>query len=126
MCAGRWSDHELAPFRETYRSRARAEHSRLSVRRTRTLALAKEAARILRARYGAGRVMLVGSLAGPEDLFTQWSDVDLLAWGVPACDTFRAVAELAYMDPELPVELICAETCAPDVLDRLLEQAVEL
>ncbi|WP_461394413.1 hypothetical protein [Deferrisoma sp.] len=94
-------------------------------RRERARVLAREAARILRERYGATRVLLVGSLAGPEDLFTPWSDVDLLAWGLRAGDTFRAIAELAYMDPDIPVELICAETCAPDVLGRLLDEAVE-
>jgi uncharacterized protein len=65
-------------------------------------------ARLLRERYGARRVVLMGSLARGE--FGAGSDIDLAAEGVPEGEFFRAGADLEAAAGGLHVDLVPIES----------------
>jgi predicted nucleotidyltransferase len=87
--------------------------------------VARAAARLLRERFGAHRVVAFGSLARRE-WFTLWSDIDLAAWGIPAQDFYRAVAKVTGISPDFEVDLVDPESCRP-ALRRVIErEGIEL
>jgi len=81
------------------------------------------AARRRRARRPARRVVLIGSPARGH--FTLWSDVDLVAFGIPAERFFAAhgAARAAGLAARIPVELHCgdAEGFPAEALDGGVE-----
>jgi predicted nucleotidyltransferase len=96
-------DSYIAAWRER---RARNERARVDARE-RAMALARELADVLVTRYGASRVVLVGSLARGD--FAPGSDIDLAAEGVPddrffAAGAYPVPAERSSPLPEMPRE----------------------
>jgi uncharacterized protein len=81
---------------------------------------ARTAARLLRERFGATRVVVFGSLAHDE-WFNRWSDIDLAAWGIPPDAFFRAVAAVTGLSAEFKVDLVDPDDCQP-ALRRAIEQ----
>lgn len=77
-----------APYIAGLKKRAAAEREALRVRKERAHILSKQAADLLRERFGASRVVLFGSLTRED--FTEWSDVDIAVWGVSA-DIWKAM-----------------------------------
>jgi predicted nucleotidyltransferase len=87
--------------------------------------VARVAARLLRERLGATRVVVFGSLAH-RSWFTPWSDIDLAAWGIAPDRYYRAVALVSGLSPEFEVDLVAVERCRP-ALRRVIEsEGVEL
>jgi predicted nucleotidyltransferase len=78
------------------------------------------AARLLRQRFGATRVVAFGSLTD-RAWFTPWSDVDLAAWGVPPDAFYRAVALVTGLSAEFKMDLVSPEECRP-ALRRVIER----
>lgn len=107
------------------RERGRVEAARLAARRARGWDLARAAARLVRERYGASRVVVFGSLVHPGR-FTRWSDVDLAAWGVDPARAVRAVLEVYELDQEIRVNLVDAETAHAPLLAVIEEEGVEI
>jgi predicted nucleotidyltransferase len=73
--------------------------------RDRLLALVRQAAQVLKTRFGAKRVILLGSMVRP-DRFTPQSDVDVVVAGLRAdayWETWRVVEEIVQ---DRPVDLI--------------------
>jgi len=75
------STEELRTYRPWARISAWSADPGLEDRRRRAWSAAREAAELLRSRYGARRVLAFGSLVTP-DRFTPWSDIDLAVEGV--------------------------------------------
>ena len=78
----------------------------------------------LKSRFGAKKVALFGSLARGE--FDRWSDIDLVAWGIPAADFYRAVAFATGFSGDWRVDLVDAEDCSPSLRAVLEREGVEL
>ncbi len=122
------TEDERRTFLEAVRqdiARAEAEALRaLRLRRRRARRLARRLARVLRERYGAKRVVLVGSLA--QGNFTAWSDVDLVVFGVPPELFFRAYGEALRWGERagIPVEVFCGDTASFPA--QALEGGIEL
>jgi predicted nucleotidyltransferase len=73
--------------------------------RDRLLALVRQAAQVLKTRFGAKRVILLGSMVRP-DRFTPQSDVDVVVEGLRAdayWEAWRVVEEIVQ---DRPVDLI--------------------
>ena len=87
--------------------------------------LARKASRILREQYQADRVAVFGSLLH-ETRFTQWSDVDIAAWGIPPEQTFRAIGEVMDLDSTLAINLVDVNTCAPSLLKVIEQEAMDV
>lgn len=114
---------------EVYRAtaRRRREEGLEAEKSRRELAweVARSAAALLKEQFGAGRVMIFGSLAGNRS-FSRWSDIDLAAWGLLPEDYFTAVARLQDLSPEFEVDLVAAEYCRPQLLKVILREGREL
>src|SRR5688572_1081077 len=89
------SPDKLEQYRQSAMRRQKARLSKTKPRMEKGWKLARKAAQILREQYHAKRVVVFGSLLH-ESRFTQWSDVDIAAWGIPSDQTFRAIG--AVMD----------------------------
>ncbi len=81
-------------------------------------------AKELKSRFGAKKVALFGSLARGE--FDRWSDIDLVAWGIPAAGFYRAVAFATGFSGDWRVDLVDAEDCSPSLRVVLEREGVEL
>ena len=99
-------------------------HEGLLRRRERAWKLAKEAALLLKKRYGAKKVVVFGSLV--HNLwFTMSSDVDLAAWGIPDDCFFAAAGEITEMNEEFNVDLVDGEKCPP-FLRKAIKEGIEV
>ena len=87
--------------------------------------LARKSARLLKEKFGATRVVVFGSLVH-EGCFTRWSDIDIAAWGINPESTFKAVAEVMGLSPEIEINLVDVSMCKPSILKVILKEGVEL
>ena len=81
-------------------------------------------ARVLVDRYGARRVVLVGSLARGD--FGLGSDIDLAAEGLPAESFFAAGAELEALAGGIGVDLVPIESATAAFRARVAEEGIAL
>ena len=119
------SPEELDQYRLTARSRQTARILEVKARMEKAWALARQAAKLLREQYQAQRVVAFGSLLH-ETSFTQWSDVDIAAWGIPPEQTFRAIDAVMDLDSSIVVNLVDVNTCALSLLEAIEQEAVDL
>lgn len=87
-------------------------------------AVAVAIANELKARFGARRVVLFGSLARGD--FHEWSDLDLAVWGVSSGDYYRAVAFASGFSEAFKVDLVDAEDCSETLRRHIQEESIEL
>ncbi|WP_324715572.1 nucleotidyltransferase domain-containing protein [Carboxydochorda subterranea] len=119
------TSEEIARYRATALERERDKARRAEQRHRRAWDLARRAAQLLRTKYRAARVVAFGSLV-EEGRFGLGSDVDIAVWGLPGTAYFRAVAEVAEMDPEIPIDLVDGESCSGGLLRSIEKHGVEL
>ncbi len=108
----------MAAYRATARRREEQRRRALAARRARALEVATVAAALLREQFGARRVVLFGS-ATRDDTFSERSDIDLAAWGIPREDFFAAVARLQELSAEFSVDLVDGDRCKPALLEAI-------
>jgi uncharacterized protein len=113
-------DSYLRGWRRRWEERRRADEAAAR----QALRIAGTLAGILRERYGARRVVLVGSLARGE--FVAGSDIDLAAEGIPAERFFRAGADLEAAAGGLHVDLIPIESANAAFLADLSRDGIVL
>jgi uncharacterized protein len=99
--------------------RARREHWDRAQR------VASEAARILRAEFGATRITLFGSGTALVR-FGPSSDLDLAAWGIEEHRYLRALARLLSIDPAVAVDLVAMEQAPPALRAAIETEGREL
>ena len=87
--------------------------------------VARAGGHLLHERFGATRVVVFGSLTD-RAWFTQWSDIDMAAWGIPGDEFFRAVAMVTGLSSEFEVDLVDPETCRPSLRRRIEQEGIEL
>ena len=93
--------------------------------RERAWEVTRAAARLLRETFGATRVVVFGSLAH-RAWFNLWSDIDLVAWGIPADQFYRAVAAVTGLSPDFRVDLVDLETCRPAMRRFIEREGIDL
>lgn len=81
--------------------------------------VARKAAKTLKHKFGATRVVAFGSLTNVS-IFSPWSDIDLAAWGVPDEVFYAAVGAVTDLDSDFKIDLIDARSCR-DSLRRVVE-----
>ncbi len=116
---------DYTPYLHTACRRAEAERRALTERRQKAWELAHRAARLLRERYTARRVVVFGSLVH-EDRFTPWSDVDLAIWGILWPSYLHALGEVLDLDSEIEINLVDIAICHPSIRESIEEEGVEL
>lgn len=102
---------EMAQYRRAARRRWQQEQAR----RERAWQLARQAADLLRQKYGVERVVVFGSLTHP-DRFSLHSDLDMAAWGLTAKNWLKAMGAVRYLSEEIEVNLVDAGCCSPELL----------
>lgn len=119
------SPHQLDQYRHTAARRQKIRAAKVKPRREKAWKLARQAAQVLREQYHATRVVVFGSLLH-ESRFTEWSDVDVAAWGIAPDQTFRAIGAVMDLDSSFEINLVDVNTCTPSLLKALEEEAVDL
>jgi len=109
----------------TYRLGGEPAERQVTERWERAWEVAHIAARLLRERFGAARVVTFGSLAH-RTWFGPWSDIDLAAWGVPADRFYRPVAAVTGVSPDFEVDLVDPEGCRPAVRRFIEREGIDL
>ncbi len=100
----------------------RGQRNRLMTRAKRH---ARRAAEMLKREFGATRVVLFGSLAH-RLWFTQWSDIDLAAWGIAPAEFYRAAGTVAEMTSEFKIDVVDPATCRASVLEEIEQDGIDL
>lgn len=95
---------EREAYRQALLRLKEAEQARARKRADQALAIAREAAGILRQEFGVRRVWLFGSLA--RGRFDAGSDIDLAVDGIDGKLFLRALGRLLGLDPEFPIDLV--------------------
>ncbi len=119
------TEERMAIYRATTRKRWERERHELARRRERAWALARNAAALLRAEFGAGQVVTFGSLVHP-DLFHARSDVDLAVRGLDGRHYFRAMGRLLCLDPSIEIDLVMVEDASGQLRDTIEREGVPL
>jgi predicted nucleotidyltransferase len=101
---------------EHLRKQAGERQRAAAARASRLLASVPAAAQLLREHYGAGEVVLFGSLA--TGAATDRSDVDVAARGLATADYFAALADLMALFGG-PVDLVRLEEAPPSLAARI-------
>ncbi|MGH7859120.1 MAG: nucleotidyltransferase family protein [Candidatus Binatia bacterium] len=113
-------DGYIGPWRERW---ARERESALEAAKA-ARAVAERLAGLLRARYGARRVILGGSLARGD--FHRGSDIDLAVEGISPEEFFRAGAALEENADGFAVDLVPLESASPRYLATLEREGIVL
>ena len=106
--------------RSATRARPEAEE-----RLARAWPVARQAAQLLRERYGVLRVRVFGSLLHPGRFHTD-SDVDLAVEGLAVDDYWDALADVLFLDDEISVDLVDPDTCPADIWAKVEREGVAL
>lgn len=87
------------------------------------LEVARRSAQILKQEFGAGRVVLFGSMLDHERMW--WgSDIDLAVWGLSSEDFFKAGAAIER-GHNFSIDLVEIQSAKPHILNAI-EQGQEL
>lgn len=116
---------QLCSYRAGLKSRSRARAERRAERREHAWSVAREAAALLRERYGATRVLAFGSLAEGTH-FTERSDIDLAAAGLRPQDHYAALGRLLMLSPDFEFDLVDLGACREGLRVAILKGGVEL
>ena len=102
-----------------------AQRAAVEMRRVDALLVAKNAANILREKFGAKKVVAFGSLAD-KGCFNYWSDIDLAAWGIAPDVFYSAVAAVTGLSPVFRIDLVDPDTCRQVIKEAIQKQGIEL
>ena len=117
---------EWRKFKPGRKIATRAAQSKyLEERRAKALELAKKASFLLRQQYGAKKVVVFGSLARTK-FFSQWSDIDLAAWGIAPDKYFSAVAAVTGLSPDFKIDLVEPDTCREALRSSIQKYGLEI
>jgi predicted nucleotidyltransferase len=110
---------------KAYRPGAQVDEKQVAKRWDRAWEVARAAARLMRQRFSATRVVVFGSLAH-RAWFTPWSDIDLAAWGIPSDMFYQAVASVTGLSSEFEIDLVAPEDCRPGLRQVIEQEGIDL
>lgn len=114
------SKQKMDIYKATAKRRWKREQLELSLSYSQKWVLAKEAAKLLKEKFGAQRVVVFGSITQKE-LYHLNSDLDIAVWGLDEKFFHRAVAKLLELDPAQRIDLVRIEN-ARDSLRSVIDQ----
>jgi predicted nucleotidyltransferase len=120
-----WPADEMQKYHPWQAAERFTEDPDAVARRGRAMELSREAAHVLRKKYGATRVVLFGSLAR-RSLFAPASDIDLYTEGVPGSRFFEAEAEIEEIAKGFRVDLVEKKECTPQLLKEIEDEGIDL
>ncbi len=116
---------QMAAYRATARLRTEQEQETRRARRDRAWVAARQAATMLRGRFGVARVVVFGSLAH-DTWFSKTSDIDLAVWDIRLDDYFLAVAYCQDVSPEFSIDLVDMARCRPSLRRAVEVEGIDL
>jgi len=116
---------DMARYRASAQARWRSERAQRDRRRQRAWRLAEQAAALLKAQYGVEQVSVFGSLTHP-DRFTEWSDVDLAAWGLTTANWLKASAAVRALASDIELNVVDVSVCSSELLAAIVREGVPL
>jgi uncharacterized protein len=119
------TEEQVAGYRASARRRHRDARRALALREQRAWALAHRVAAALRERFRVDRIVVFGSLVHPG-CFTEWSDLDIAAWGFRPEDTLRAMGVAMDLGGDIPVNLVDVAACSEALLRVIEREGVPL
>ena len=119
------TEREIEAYRKYARRRWEQEQYALRQRKAKAWELARQAALVLKEQFGASRVAVFGSLLH-ERGFHSRSDIDLVVWGLPEKDYFRALGKLLSLDPDFEFDLLEFENTSPRLQAAITREAIEV
>ena len=81
--------------------------------------------RCFKAQYGVEQVSVFGSLTHP-DRFTEWSDVDLAAWGLTTANWLKASAAVRALASDIELNVVDVSVCSSELLAAIAREGVPL
>lgn len=114
-----------AKYPLTFGDQSAERAAKLAARLRDARGVAERASALLKQSFGATKVVFFGSLAHPTR-FTEWSDIDLAAWGIAPRRYYAAVAAVMDLSTEFKIDLVDAETCPPTLREAIESEGVEL
>jgi predicted nucleotidyltransferase len=120
-----WPPDEMQKYHPWQAAERYTEDPRAVARRARAMEISREAARILKTKYEATRVVLFGSLARGS-LFAPTSDIDLYAEGVLGSLFFEAEAEIEEIAKGFKVDLVEMKECPAQLLREIEDEGIDL
>jgi predicted nucleotidyltransferase len=120
-----WPPDEMQKYHPWQAAERHIEDPDAVARRGRAMEVSREAARILKKKYGATRVVLFGSLAR-NSLFAPTSDIDLYAEGIPGGLFFEAEAEIEEIAKGFKVDLVETKECPSQLLREIEDEGIDL
>ncbi len=123
--SARLTPDEIEKYRKTALRRQKEKQAQTAHLRERAWETARLAAKALRERYHATRVVVFGSLIH-EGCFTRWSDVDMAAWGIPPEDTFRAMGSVADISNEVVLSLVDINLARPSLIAVVEKEGIDV
>jgi predicted nucleotidyltransferase len=115
---------EFASYLPAIRRRWLADQETARQRQTATWEAARQAASLLRIRFGAQKVIAFGSLVR-SGRFSERSDIDLAVSGIPPVEFFRTWDAVASSCP-FDLDLVDLADCSPALRDLLEQEGVAL
>lgn len=112
---------EYAAYLQGARQRRQAQQRQLQAYHQTLLAVATQAAQILKQEFGAQQVWLFGSVLVPRSIHAR-SDVDLAVAGLDPTQYFVALARLLDLDPNVSVDLVEIERTSDSLRSRILSE----
>jgi len=119
------SPEKMAVYKRTARAREVAYQQAQQQRRERAWVLGRQAAHLLKAEFGAKRVVVFGSLAHGE-WFSARSDIDLMVEGLAPQIFWRAWCALDQLARDFDIELVASEEATPQLREVIAREGVEL
>ena len=116
---------QLARYRKTTATRIAEEARKTDRRRELAWHIARDAAAILKDRFGVRRVCAFGSVLR-EESFTLWSDLDIAAWGLTPKNWLKASATVRMLSDEIEVNLVDIDTCTQPFLEEIERDGIPL
>ena len=119
------TEKEIEEYRTAALLRQEKERREISKRRECGLQVAAAAAKLLKDKFGATRVVVFGSVIR-ESCFTPWSDVDIAAWGILPEKFLSAIGEVKALDSNIAVNLVDMAVCKPSLKAVVEKEGYEL
>lgn len=120
-----FTPRQLQQYRQTAHHRQSLRGALVKKRMDAGWQAARKAAKLLREKYHATRVVVFGSLLS-ESRFTPWSDVDIAVWGLSPAQTFRAIGAVMDLASSIEINLVDVNTCSAALLQSVEREGVEI
>ena len=117
-------EFDITPYVRGWKKRMVEAQERMAARKRAAYADAQRLAQVLKEKYGCTRVVGIGSTFNEKE-FTEHSDIDLVAFGLPAQKYFSISAAIGRLT-SFEVDLIPAEDARPLTRKLVEEEGVEL